>query len=120
MRDPFTPHNATTCPTWQGGCNCNVSREALCDCRAKLAECERERDALRAGVVKLREALIAHRGDLHEGSLRPCPTCRQSAEALGIWALVPNSCAHELTDKPALAATADLAQPSTLAQEPPR
>lgn len=32
---------------------------------------------------RLREALIAHRIDLHQSSDRPCPTCRQSAAALG-------------------------------------
>ncbi len=32
----------------------------------------------------LRKALLEHRADLHQGSSRPCPTCRESAEALGL------------------------------------
>lgn len=49
---------------------------------------------LGAEVERLWLALIAHRADLHSGSRRPCPTCRQSAEALGILALVPDCCAN--------------------------
>ena len=46
--------------------------------------------ALLAEVAELRAALIEHRRDLHQGSGRPCPTCRQSAKALGKGA--PGGC----------------------------
>ena len=50
--------------------------------------------------AELREALIAHRLDLHCRSKRPCSTCEQSARALGID--VPNHCAFPESDNPAL------------------
>jgi hypothetical protein len=49
----------------------------------------------------LEQALLAHRADMHEGSNRPCPTCRQSAKALGLK--VPDRCARGEDDKAALA-----------------
>ena len=49
-------------------------------------------------VDQLRAALIAHRLDLHGYSTRPCATCRQSAEALGIENIAPDSCANRLVD----------------------
>ena len=52
--------------------------------------------------AKLRHALIEHRADLHGGSNRPCPTCRESAEALGIASIVPDQCARKATDRKAL------------------
>ena len=51
----------------------------------------RERDALR-------RALIEHRRDMHGGSRRPCGTCQESAQALGIR--VPDHCAYAEFDKP--------------------
>lgn len=51
---------------------------------------------------KLRKALIGHRADLHGGSTRPCSTCRESAEALGIAGMVPAQCARGDTDRNAL------------------
>lgn len=56
---------------------------------------EKERDAYRS-------ALLAHRADLHNYSSRPCPTCRKSAESLGIKSKVPNSCARGDWDLDAL------------------
>ena len=53
-------------------------------------------------VEALRAALLGHRADLHGGSKRPCPTCRDSAEALGIDGLVPDCCASARTDNDAL------------------
>ena len=59
----------------------------------------------REEITRLREALLAHRADLHEYSKRPCPTCRQSAKVLGIK--VPDSCARAASDRAALAPVAD-------------
>jgi hypothetical protein len=53
-----------------------------------------EAESMRAQIAKLREALISHRADLHGGSTRPCPTCRQSAAALGIRDMIADSCAN--------------------------
>ncbi len=55
---------------------------------------------LEAKNERLEEALLQHRQDLHQGSTRPCPTCRKSAEALGLK--VPDQCARERWDKQAL------------------
>jgi len=52
-------------------------------------------------VRELEEALYAHRADLHCYSSRPCPTCRNSAEVLGISDKVPYCCAQEETDSKA-------------------
>ncbi len=49
-----------------------------------------------------RAALIAHRADLHQGSNRPCATCRNSAKVLGIDRFVPDHCASAETDREAL------------------
>ena len=57
---------------------------------------------LKADRDRLRAALIEHRADLHGGSSRPCATCRQSAEALGIDGLVPGQCSRKDTDRHAL------------------
>jgi hypothetical protein len=51
---------------------------------------------------RYREALLRHRSDLHNYSTRPCPTCRNSAEVLGIGDKVPNTCARAHIDKAAL------------------
>jgi hypothetical protein len=59
-------------------------------------------DELVAAVEELRAALIEHRADLHQGSRRPCATCRRSAEVLGISGLVPNWCASGRDDAEAL------------------
>lgn len=59
-----------------------------------------ERDMHKAENTRLRKALIQHRGDLHCGSGRPCGTCKQSAEALGID--VPDRCAQGHIDNKAL------------------
>jgi hypothetical protein len=56
---------------------------------------------LQAMETELRSALIAHRIDLHQSSGRPCPTCRQSAKALGPNA--PGGCKGELAATPASA-----------------
>ena len=55
---------------------------------------------LQAENERLKAALIQHRADLHCGSGRPCGTCKQSAEALGID--VPDRCAQAHIDKQAL------------------
>jgi DNA repair exonuclease SbcCD ATPase subunit len=57
----------------------------LCEARERLKELE-------AQLASLRAALEQHRVDLHEYSSRPCPTCRKSAEALGLKGL-PDTCA---------------------------
>ncbi len=57
-------------------------------------------EPLKAKIKELRTVLIAHRADLHQGSSRPCGTCRDSAKALGI--IVPDRCAQSHTDKAAL------------------
>lgn len=57
-----------------------------------------------ARIKGLEEALLEHRADLHEYSTRPCPTCRKSAEVLGIVGKVPNTCSRANTDRAALAA----------------
>jgi len=57
-------------------------------------------DTLRIKIRTLRRALINHRIDLHNRSNRPCPTCRDSARALGI--IVPDMCAHPESDRAAL------------------
>ncbi len=49
---------------------------------------------------RLKKALLGHRWDLHNGSARPCATCRESAEALDLK--VPNRCAKERWDREAL------------------
>ena len=74
----------------------------------RLREVEREYHNEAAALVTpilqrdtLRAALIEHRADLHNRSKRPCPTCRQSAQALGIK--VPDTCAYPDTDRAALA-----------------
>ena len=59
-----------------------------------------EYDKLQAENERLKAALIQHRADLHCGSGRPCGTCKQSAEALGID--VPDRCAQAHIDKQAL------------------
>ena len=56
-----------------------------------------------ADNAKLVEALFDHRADLHCYSKRPCPTCRNSAEVLGITNKVPYTCAREETDSKARA-----------------
>ena len=76
----------------------------------ELYESERLfREAQEERLRSLVEALIQHRADLHAYSTRPCPTCRRSAEALGIAELVPNACADEREDGKALAAAEALA-----------
>ncbi len=70
--------------------------ERLTELEAQLAEYQKEKDILRA-------ALIQHRADLHGASNRPCGTCQQSADALGID--VPGWCARPHLDKAALAKT---------------
>ena len=57
-------------------------------------------NALRAEIKRVRKALLEHRWDLHHRSSRPCPTCRESAEALGLK--VPNECAKMCWDKEAI------------------
>ena len=56
-----------------------------------------------ADKAKLVEALFDHRADLHCYSSRPCPTCRNSAEVLGIADKVPYCCARQETDDKARA-----------------
>jgi hypothetical protein len=60
--------------------------------------------ALEARLEMMISALLAHRHDLHEYSRRACPTCRRSADALGILNLVPDSCARKESDLAILAA----------------
>lgn len=60
-------------------------RKMMADLRSALADSEKT-------VAELREALFQHREDLHQYSKRPCATCRNSAKALRITALVPDSC----------------------------
>jgi hypothetical protein len=45
-------------------------------------------------IAALKGALLAHRADLHQGSSRPCPTCRRSAAALGLTGKVGDCCAN--------------------------
>ncbi len=71
-----------------------LTREATLRERAEKAK---------GALCRAREALLEHRADLHEGSTRPCPTYRKSAEALGFSGIVPNSCATEGWDKKAQA-----------------
>mgnify|MGYP001570701285 FL=1 len=58
--------------------------------------------AAEAHIGRLRKALILHRADMHSYSRRPCSTCRQSAEALGIVGKVPDACARAETDRAAM------------------
>ena len=74
---------------------------------AKLAKAEVLNDFYIEGLEKseakieqLKDALLQHRADLHQGSKRPCPTCRKSAEVLGLN--VPDRCARADLDKQAL------------------
>lgn len=53
---------------------------------------EKQLVAFQRQMKGLREALFQHREDLHQYSKRPCPTCRNSAKALGLTGLVPDSC----------------------------
>lgn len=62
------------------------------------ADWKAEREELQEWVRELEEALYAHRADLHCYSSRPCPTCRNSAEVLGIADKVPYCCSREETD----------------------
>ena len=62
-----------------------------------------DRVKLQADKAKLVEALFDHRADLHCYSRRPCPTCRNSAEVLGITDKVPYCCARQETDDKARA-----------------
>jgi len=80
---------------------------------ALAAKCSK----LTAEVAALREALFVHREDLHAYSSRPCPTCRQSAEALGLTGHVLDCCSWAsfgvnerlLCDDPSLAVAQMLA-----------
>ena len=58
----------------------------------RFCQLEADNAALQRQVEGLREALFQHRADLHGYSKRPCATCRNSAKALGISKLVPDSC----------------------------
>lgn len=71
----------------------------------ELAGLRRHIQMLECKNTQLREALITHRADLHNGSDRPCFTCRKSADALGILLRVPNRCAVAKKDKLALEPT---------------
>ncbi len=51
-------------------------------------------------IKQLEDALLSHRWDLHQGSNRPCPTCRESASALSLK--VPDQCARKEWDAEAL------------------
>lgn len=53
-------------------------------------------------ITELESALLDHRSDLHQGSLRPCPTCRKSAGILGLS--VPDHCATATLDRRAVMA----------------
>jgi hypothetical protein len=90
--------------------------DACASIRAKLRAAI---EALVREAEQAREALIAHRADLHNYSTRPCPTCLLSARALGIWSKVPSTCADMKTDAAALALAreAEQARP-TLPLEP--
>lgn len=66
-----------------------------------LARAHRE---LGAKLEAMQRALLGHRHDLHQYSRRPCATCRESAAALGIVNIVPDSCADREADLVALAA----------------
>lgn len=87
----------------------NLMESENSDLKRRL-EIEQERIAiLLKDIFALRSALIEHRMDLHCGSSRPCPTCRQSAQALGIK--VPDRCAVIELDKKALAETKEEPKP---------
>lgn len=62
---------------------------------------ETEKAALLAENHRLRAALLQHRADLHQWSQRPCPTCRHSADVLGLK--VPDGCARKEWDEAAIA-----------------
>ena len=82
-----------------------ILRNALADTPAAILKKLPSADAPEgpwADRDRLRAALIEHRADLHGGSTRPCATCRQSAEALGIEGLVPGQCSRGETDRIAL------------------
>ncbi len=51
-------------------------------------------------IEELKRVLLNHRWDLHGRSKRPCQTCRESAEVLGLD--VPDQCARIDYDKQAL------------------
>jgi len=71
--------------------------------KADEVDADKAKDTAR--IQELEEALFQHRADLHCYSSRPCPTCRQSAEVLGIADKVPNGCAKGIWDEKALADT---------------
>lgn len=75
--------------------------DALADAAALIAEVGDRNVKLLAENERLREALLQHRRDLHQYSSRPCPTCRKSAEVLGLKG-VPDSCARPESDAAAL------------------
>lgn len=70
--------------------------------RTALDAAESQVRTLQGELEEMRAALIAHRADLHCWSSRPCPTCRDSAKALGIHGKVPDICARGDTDRAAL------------------
>lgn len=70
-------------------------------CRRCAQTMERKLADAEERVVELEGALWQHRCDLHRASHRPCPTCRQSAKALGIDGLVPYHCAFPKSDEDA-------------------
>jgi len=85
--------------------------------KARIQELGEENQMLQEGYeesedkcLELRKALLEHRADLHCYSSRPCPTCRQSAEVLGIAGKVPDSCAKGIWDEKALKEGEDVLQ----------
>ncbi len=92
-----------------------MSEQAMseCDCAAlaqdgRLCELHTTIRTLQADVARLREALLEHRADLHGYSTRPCPTCRKSADALGLRGRVPDTCSRAEHDSAALAAAKEI------------
>ncbi|GAH72663.1 unnamed protein product, partial [marine sediment metagenome] len=79
-----------------------VEREHLTkeirEAQKRTHEAEADNRRLQERGRELGKALYAHRADLHCYSSRPCPTCRNSAEVLGIADKVPYCCSREETD----------------------
>lgn len=93
--------NPCICLQHDAECESELTSHGYTPCRCE----ERENASLRARMLTLEQALLAHRADLHEGSSRPCPTCRASAKALGIDGKVPDRCSRGEWDQAAIAAS---------------
>lgn len=52
-------------------------------------------------IIRLEDALLEHRNNLHHADNKPCPTCMRSAEVLDL-AVTTKTCANGELDKRAI------------------